>query len=128
MLLFYIFGLILEWFPVAYGYNPDLQPGWSLQYIGSVLYHAILPILSMVLVSIGGWLFGMRNSMINLLGEDFITMGIAKGLPEKAHHVSLRRPQCDSAGCHADFDGNCFHRRRERCLSKLSLTIRDWEI
>ena len=83
MLIFYIFGLILEWFPVAYGYNPDLEAGWSLQYIGSVLYHAILPITSMVLVSIGGWLFGMRNSMINLLGEDFITMAKAKGLPEK---------------------------------------------
>ncbi len=83
MLIFYFFGLILEWFPVAYGYNPDLDAGWSLQYIGSLLYHAILPITSMVLVSIGGWLFGMRNSMINLLGEDFITMAKAKGLPEK---------------------------------------------
>ena len=83
MLLFYVFGLMLEWFPVAYGYDPNLKPGLTLAFLGSVAYHAILPITSMVLVSIGGWLFGMRNSMINLLGEDFITMAIAKGLPKR---------------------------------------------
>jgi peptide/nickel transport system permease protein len=70
----------LEWFPISYGYNPDLDPGWNLPFIGSLLYHGFLPILSMVLISIGGWLFNMRNSMINLLSEDYITMGVAKGL------------------------------------------------
>jgi peptide/nickel transport system permease protein len=80
MILFYIFGLVLEWFPISYGYNPDLDPGWNLPFIGSLLYHGFLPILSMVLISIGGWLFNMRNSMINLLSEDYITMGVAKGL------------------------------------------------
>ncbi len=80
MLFFYFFGLIMEWFPISYGYNPDLDAEFSWEFISSVAYHAILPILSMVVVSIGGWLFGMRNSMINLLGEDFITMAKAKGL------------------------------------------------
>ena len=56
MILFYFFGLVLEWFPVSYGYNPDLDPGWNLAFIGNLLYHAFLPILSMVLISIGGWL------------------------------------------------------------------------
>jgi peptide/nickel transport system permease protein len=83
MILFYFFGLVLEWFPVSYGYNPDLDPAWNLNFIGNLLYHAFLPILSMVLISIGGWLFNMRNSMINLLREDYITMGIAKGLSNK---------------------------------------------
>ena len=80
MLVYHVFGLELEWFPVSYGYNPDLDPGWTLEFAASVAYHAVLPIFSMVIVSLGGWLFGMRNSMINLLGEDFITMARAKGL------------------------------------------------
>ena len=82
MLIYYIFGLVLEWFPIAYGYNPDLDPDWSFEFISSVAYHAVLPITSMLIVSIGGWLFGMRNSMINLLDEDFITMAKAKGLSD----------------------------------------------
>ena len=80
LLLFYFFGLIMEIFPISYGYNPDLDPGFSFEFITSVIYHGTLPIFSLVIVSLGGWLFGMRNSMINLLGEDFITMAKAKGL------------------------------------------------
>ena len=80
MLAYHVFGLELEWFPVSNGYNPDLDPGWTFEFVASVAYHAVLPILSMVVVSLGGWLFGMRNSTINLLGEDFITMARAKGL------------------------------------------------
>ncbi|RMH69382.1 MAG: ABC transporter permease [Gemmatimonadetes bacterium] len=83
MILFYIFGLVLEWFPISYGYDPDLDPGWNLTFIGNVLYHAILPILSMVLISIGGWLFHMRNSMIHLLSEDYIRMAVGKGLSRR---------------------------------------------
>ena len=83
MLLFYIFGLQLELFPLSYGYNPDIDPGWNFMFIKNLAYHAFLPILSMVLISIGGWLFNMRNSMINLLGADYITMAKAKGLTTK---------------------------------------------
>lgn len=83
LLIFLFFGLMLEWFPVAYGHNPDLDPEFTWTFISSVVYHAVLPISSLVLVSIGGWLFGMRNSMINLLGDDFITLAVAKGLKEK---------------------------------------------
>lgn len=82
MLIFYFFSLILEWFPMSYGYNPDIDPGFTWEYISSVIYHATLPFCSMFLVGIGGWLFGMRNSMINVLGEDFITMAKAKGLSQ----------------------------------------------
>lgn len=80
LLLFYFFGLKLDLLPLAYTYNPELDPSFSLEFIGSVAKHAILPMGSMVVVGIAGWVFAMRNAMINVLGEDYVTMAEAKGL------------------------------------------------
>jgi len=80
LLLFYFFGLKMELLPLAYTYDPSLDPGFSLAFIGSVLKHAILPMGSMILVGISTWVFNMRNAMINVLGEDYVTMAEAKGL------------------------------------------------
>jgi peptide/nickel transport system permease protein len=35
---------------------------------------------SMIVVGIATWVFNMRNAMINVLGEDYVTMAEAKGL------------------------------------------------
>jgi peptide/nickel transport system permease protein len=80
LLLFYFFGLKLELLPLAYTYDPSLDPGFSLEFIGSVIKHAILPMGSMILVGVATWVFNMRNAMINVLGEDYVTMAEAKGL------------------------------------------------
>tara|TARA_R110001583_G_scaffold1583_4_gene12356 strand:+ start:9643 stop:10617 length:975 start_codon:yes stop_codon:yes gene_type:complete len=80
LLLFYFFGLKLELLPLAYTYDPSIDPGLSLEFIGSVAKHAILPMGSMILVGIATWVFNMRNAMINVLGEDYVTMAEAKGL------------------------------------------------
>lgn len=83
MLILFLFGLKLDWFPISYGYNPDIDAGWTLEFFLSVASHAALPLLTMVITALGGWLFLMRNSMINTLGEDYITMGKAKGLSSR---------------------------------------------
>jgi peptide/nickel transport system permease protein len=80
LLLFYFFGLQLELLPLAYTYDPEIAPGFTLEFIGSVIKHAILPMGSMILVGIATWVFNMRNAMINVLGEDYVTMAQAKGL------------------------------------------------
>jgi peptide/nickel transport system permease protein len=41
-----------------------------------------------VLATIGGWVLGMRNNMISVLGSDYITMARAKGLTPR--RVMLR--------------------------------------
>jgi hypothetical protein len=38
----------------------NMQPGYRLDFILSVVVHSLLPILSLVLVGIGGWFLGMR--------------------------------------------------------------------
>jgi peptide/nickel transport system permease protein len=80
LLLFYFFGLQLEMLPLAYTYDPAIDPGFTWEWISSVATHAVLPLGSMVVVGISTWVFNMRNAMINVLGEDYITMAEAKGL------------------------------------------------
>lgn len=80
LILFYIFGLKLELLPLAYTYDPEIDPGFTLEFIASVAKHAVLPMGSMILVGIATWVFNMRNAMINVLGEDYVTMAEAKGL------------------------------------------------
>jgi peptide/nickel transport system permease protein len=79
----YIFGLNLHWFPTAHAYAIDQDISLNWPFIGSVLYHAFLPASVVVIITLGGWVLGMRNNMISTLAEDFITMAQAKGLSEK---------------------------------------------
>ncbi len=83
LVLFYAFSLQLQWFPLGRAHNPALMPAFSFEFISSVLYHAAMPSLSIFLVSFGGWHLGMRNVMINLLNEDFVTLARAKGLSDQ---------------------------------------------
>lgn len=83
MLALYVFGFALEWFPVRHAYGDDLQPGFTAEFIYDVVVHAFLPAGSIVLVTLGGWMLSMRNNMISVLGEDYITMARAKGLTSR---------------------------------------------
>jgi peptide/nickel transport system permease protein len=78
--LLFVLALGFGWFPTAHSYDTSIVPGWTGQYIGSVLYHLILPATVALLVSLGGWALGMRNVMMGVLGEDYITLAEAKGL------------------------------------------------
>ncbi|GAA1699273.1 ABC transporter permease [Fodinicola feengrottensis] len=80
LLLVFIFGVVLGWLPISGAYDTDLPPVLSGEFIGSVLYHALLPAITIVVSSIAGWLLGMRNMMITTLGEDYVTLAQAKGL------------------------------------------------
>ena len=78
--LLYVFGVVLGWFPVRHAFGVGMTPEFSLAFIADVAYHLILPATSIVLVSIGGWMLGMRNTMIATNAEDYIVMAEAKGL------------------------------------------------
>lgn len=82
LVMLFIFGYQLGWFPSGYAADPMLDPAFSAQYIGSVVRHGTLPMLTLFIVLVGGFAVTMRNNMINLLGEDYIVMGRAKGLGE----------------------------------------------
>jgi len=76
----YLFGVTLGWFPIRHAFSDTIVPGFSWEFISDVGMHLVLPALTIVLVSIGGWMLGMRNTMIATNAEDYITMAEAKGL------------------------------------------------
>jgi peptide/nickel transport system permease protein len=70
----------LGWFPLNGGYDVVLDPGWSGEFLSSAVYHGILPALTIVISSVGGWLLGMRNMMVSAMSEDYVLTARAKGL------------------------------------------------
>src|SRR3984885_12136423 len=66
---FFLFGLILiylfafqgQWLPMFGGYSPGAAQGFTWKFISDVAIHSILPALSIILVSIGGWALAMRG-------------------------------------------------------------------
>jgi peptide/nickel transport system permease protein len=83
--LIFVFVLatnVVHVFPAGQGYNTDsdINVGWNLTFIASALQHAILPALTIVVSSVGGWLLGMRNMMISTLSDDYVVAAEAKGL------------------------------------------------
>lgn len=77
-----LFFLSYKWslFPLRHAFSDSLSPSFTLEFIWSVMTHMALPALTIILVSIGGWLMGMRNTMIAVLSDDYVIMGHAKGL------------------------------------------------
>src|ERR1019366_5272485 len=73
----------LHWFPVLGAYSPNLIPNFSWTFIYSLIRYGELPVITIVLSSIAGWMLGMRNMMITMIGEDFVLMAVAKGLPRR---------------------------------------------
>lgn len=81
LLILYVFGFTLGWFPLSGGYDElNVDPGFTLDFIASVVQHAILPALTIIIASLAGWMLTMRNSMITTLSEDYVLMARAKGL------------------------------------------------
>ncbi len=83
LILLYFLGFKLNLFPLSGGYNTNVTPGLSPDFLASAVGHAILPALTIVLSSIAGWMLGMRNTMITTLTEDYVLMAQAKGLPDR---------------------------------------------
>ncbi|WP_223694273.1 ABC transporter permease [Leifsonia poae] len=80
LVLVYIFGSILHWFPVSGGYDFNITPGFTPEFIGSVLLYGALPAITIVLASVSGQLLGTRNMMVSTMAEDYVVTARAKGL------------------------------------------------
>ncbi|MDT8911242.1 ABC transporter permease [Amycolatopsis sp. PS_44_ISF1] len=77
-----------SFFPASGGYDPGLVPGWDGTFVGSAVQHSLLPALTILISSMGSWILGMRNMMVTVASEDYITVAHAKGLKERRVMVS----------------------------------------
>jgi peptide/nickel transport system permease protein len=80
MVALYLGGFTLGWFPVRHAYDDGLTPALSLTFLGSVVSHAILPGATLVIATLGSWLLAMRNTMMGVIAEDYMTLARATGL------------------------------------------------
>lgn len=85
LILLFLFAYTTNWFPLAGigGVTAEGQRLEGLAYAGDVLWHLTLPLLTLVIVNFAGYILLMRNSLLEVLGEDFVTVAKAKGLRER---------------------------------------------
>ncbi len=82
LLMLYLLAYQLEWFPLGGGFDVFAIMGiWDK--VGSIVYHAILPLTTIVITAMGGWLLTMRNNMMSVLADDYIIFARAKGLSDR---------------------------------------------
>lgn len=71
-ILMFIFSLRFPILPSLGAFSETLTPGFTPQFIASVLYHSVLPIATLSLTGLSGWVFGMRNNMVTMLNSNFL--------------------------------------------------------
>lgn len=74
LLIQFVFSFLLGWFP--------LGGAFTNRSFVSILYHSILPAFTIIITSIGGWILTMRNNMISVLSDDYVSFAKAVGMPE----------------------------------------------
>ncbi len=84
MIVVFLLAFSTTIFPNSGGYASQMTPAFNLAFLGSAIYHSILPALTILVSSLGGWQLQMRNNMISALNEDYVVLARAKGLPQRA--------------------------------------------
>ena len=72
-----------SFFPSSGGYDAGLVPYPDWTFISSALRHSALPALTILISSVSGWILSMRNMMVTVSAEDYITVAHAKGLSDR---------------------------------------------
>lgn len=56
--------------------------GFNIPFIISTMYHAVLPVGTIILTSLGGWVLGMRNNIIPNVNSDYISFSQNLGMKD----------------------------------------------
>lgn len=81
--LLIVFGYVWPVLPITGAYAQGLQPGFTLEFVVSVVRHSLLPAASLVLVGIGGWFMGMRSLVSNVVTEDYTVYAELAGVKRR---------------------------------------------
>ncbi len=108
MILIIIFGVKLNWLPLAGGRTPFAHYTSAWDAARDYGAHLMLPALTLTLALLGSKFLLVRNSMIGVLGEDYMFVARAKGLSTRRvkHRHALRNailPFIHHLAAHASF-------------------------
>ncbi len=80
MLMIFLFAFTYQIFPARA--TPDI-PASDPGYIGALLYHMTLPLITIVMIGFGSWAYLVRNFMVGIMQEDFIMAKKTIGIKQK---------------------------------------------
>ena len=89
MLLLMVFAVILGWFPVAGIVDAGSSAGGVQRWLDQ-LHHLALPAATLTLAYLGEYALVTRSSLLDVMGEDYLTVARAKGLRDvvvRNHHA-----------------------------------------
>ena len=82
ILLIKVFAIDLGWFPIQ-GLQDASFTGSGIELFFNQLWHIVLPMLAITIVSIGGLMRHTRTNTLEVLNQDYIRTARAKGLSER---------------------------------------------
>jgi peptide/nickel transport system permease protein len=85
LLAILLFGVTWKWIPISDmrgAMSPGMQPEFSYAFFADIFMHVRVLLLVYVLSSIGSWMLQMKSTTIATLGEDYVTVARARGLPD----------------------------------------------
>jgi len=82
MIMLIVFSATLGWFPTSGMYTIAASYSSPLDQALDLLSHLALPLATVAIGLIGQYSILMRSSIVDTLGEDYITTARAKGLPD----------------------------------------------
>jgi peptide/nickel transport system permease protein len=83
LLLMYFFGVKLNWLPISGLHSLGSDGFGTLRYLWDLAKHLLMPVMVASFGSLAGLSRYMRSTMLNVIGQDYITTARAKGLSER---------------------------------------------
>ena len=80
MLMIFLFAFVYQIFPARA--TPSISPT-DPGYFAALLYHMALPLITIVLIGFGSWAYLVRNFMVGIMQEDFISAKRTMGINQK---------------------------------------------
>lgn len=80
LVLLVVFAYYIPIFPFSGAYPPGTRVEPTLNFALTVIWHSILPLLSLVLIGVGGWFIGMKSLTSNIISEDYVVYAENTGL------------------------------------------------
>ncbi len=79
-----IFAVVLRIFPIGGAlFITDISPSFSIKHISDLMYHAILPIITLVVSIAPVYAIIARNNVVDVINEDYVNVALLKGLKKK---------------------------------------------
>lgn len=80
LLMLWLFGYVLQWFPTSGSVDLGIDPG-TFKYFLNRVYHVILPACTYALLSTVGTIQYLRNEVIDAKQQDYVRTARSKGVP-----------------------------------------------